>query len=57
MESCFSGVMRVESNLYWEKFMGGEEVEIMSEDNFLKKFDCERNERFNLELRENFFLR
>lgn len=49
--------MRAESNLHWEKSMGGEEVETMSEDNSLKKLDCERNERFNLESRENFFLR
>lgn len=48
--------MRAESNLRWgEKSVGGEEVETMSTDNSLKKLDCERNEGYDLEPRENFF--
>ena len=45
--------MRAESSSHWgEKSVGGEEV---GTDNSLKKLDREKNERYDLEPRENFF--
>ena len=52
-----AGDLRVERNLHraevWgEKSAGGEKVETMSSDHSLKKLDCERKDRCDLEPRE-----
>lgn len=52
-----AGDLRAERNLHWagvwgEKSVGGEKVETMSPDHSLKKLDCERKERCDLEPRE-----